>query len=164
MNGLTPVLLGNDILAVQYMESQDVGTGGVAAGDIYCSSKSTAGAPTVAQTIEKIVTADGRSMSGRIMVPYGFTAYLLGWKASAIANTMDVRVRGTVFTDDRSLSTGFHFQETAYLAAGSSHEDDLHMLSFPAGAVLKVSAIPGAVAAGNRCDASLHFMFIQDAT
>lgn len=162
MNGTTPVLLGNDIAHVQYMESGDVGSVGVAVGNIYCSTLSTAGTPTVAQRIDMIGIGDGRSSAGRVMVPGGFTLYLVGWHASAIGTTMDVRLRGQAFTHDRSVSPGFHFQETAWLGSGQNFSDDAHYLAFPAGAILKFSAIPGAAAAGNRCEASMHFIIVSN--
>ncbi len=162
LNGTTPVLLGNDILHVQYLESGAIGSGGVAAGDIYCSTRDTAGTPTVAQRIDMIKTGNGRSCAGRLMVPGGFTAYLIGWHASAVGNTMDVRIRGQAFTHNRALSPGFHFQETAWLGSGQSFTDDFHFLPFPALSVVKLSAIPGGAAAGNRCEGSFHFVLIED--
>lgn len=161
LNGTTPVLLGDDIKHVQYMESASIGSVGTAVGSIYCSSKSTAGTPAVSERIDMIGVGDGRSMAGRVMVPDGFTLYLVGWHVSAISTTMDTRLRGTAYTHDRSLSAGYHFQETAYLGAGQTFTDDLHYLPFPPGAILKMSAIPGAQAAGNRCEGSFHFLLIQ---
>lgn len=160
LNGTTAVSLGNAISFVQYMESAEEGSAECAVGNITIASVS--GAPTVAQTIEKIVVGDARSMSGRVRVPTGFTLYLLGWTASAISATMDARIKGTVFTDDRALSTGFHFQQTAYLASGQNFIDENHYLKFPAGAEIKISAIPGSAPAGNRCDGSFHFLLISN--
>ena len=71
-------------------------------------------------TIEKLVAGDSRSLSGRIKVPSNYSMYLRGWFASAINSTMDCRIRGTVFTDDRTVSPGFHFQQAAYLASGQN--------------------------------------------
>lgn len=162
LNGLTPVLLGDDIAHVQYIESGALGSVGVAVGDIYVSTLATAGVPTVAQRIDKIGVGGGRSSAGRIMVPGGFTLHMVGWHASAISTTMDVRLRGQAFTHDRSLSPGYHFQVTAWLGSGQNFNDDMHYLSFPAGATIKFSAIPGAAAVGNRCEASMHFVLISN--
>ena len=85
-----------------------------------------------------------------------------GWFASAIGNTMDFRLRGTVFTDDRSLSPGFHFQQSAYLSAGQNISVPFEFLKFPSGSEVKVSAVPGAAPAGNRCDTSFNFLFIEN--
>jgi len=160
LNGTTGVSLGNNISFVQYMESASEGSGLTSAGDITISSVS--GAPTVAQTIEKVTVGDSRSLSGRVKVPTGFSLYLRGFFASAISSTMDTRIRGTVFTDDRTLSTGFHFQQAAYLASGQNIDFPFEFLKFPAGAELKISAIPGGAPAGNRCDANFHFLLIQN--
>lgn len=162
LNGLTPVLLGDDVKFVQYMESDAVGSVGVAVGSVYCSSKSTAGTPTVAERIDMVGAGDGRSLSGRVMVPYGFKLHLVGWHVNAISANMDCRIRGTVFTDSRTLSPGFHFQETSWVPSGGSFVGDFHYASFPEGAQIKLSAIPSAAAAGNRCEGSFHFLLIQD--
>jgi hypothetical protein len=159
-NGTTGVSLGNNISFVQYMESETQGSSGAAVGDITISSVS--GAPTVAQTIEKISIGDSRSLSGRVKVPAGFSLYLRGWRASAIGARMDTRLRGTVFTNDRSLSTGFHFQQPMYLPDGVSDSEVFHYLKFPEGSELKISAIPGGAPAGNRCDSSFHFFILQN--
>lgn len=160
LNGTTAVSLGNNISFVQYMESETLGSNLTSVGDITISSVT--GAPTVAQTIEKIVAGDARSMSGRVKVPTGFTLYLLGWRGSVIGARMDLRIRGTVFTDDRTLSQGFHFQQPMLLDDGVSDTENFHYLKFPQGAELKVSAISGGAPAGNRCDSSFHFLLIQN--
>lgn len=160
MNGTTAVSLGNNISFVQYMESNTEGALGVSAGDITISTVT--GVPTVAQTIEKLVAGDSRSLSGRIKVPSNFSMYLRGWFSSAISAPMDCRIRGTVFTDDRSVSTGFHFQQQAYLSSGQNIDFPFEFLKFPPGAEIKVSAIPGSAPAGNRCDTNFHFLFIEN--
>ena len=162
LNGTTPVLLGDDVQFVQYMESDAVGSVGVAVGNVYCSSKSIAGTPTVPERIDMIGPGDGRSMAGRVMVPDSFKLHLMGWHVNAISANMDTRIRGTVFTNDRTLSAGYHFQDTAYVASGQSFVDEFHYATFPAGAIIKLSAIPSAAAAGNRCEGSFHFLLVQD--
>ena len=158
LNGTTGVSLGNNISYVQYMESASEGSLGVAAGDIKIAS--VAGVPTVAQTVEMIPAGDGKSMSGRMKVPTGHTLFLLGWKASAISNTMDVRLRANVFSDTKAVTTGFHFQQMAYLSSGTIFSDETHYERFPAGTEIKLSAISGGVASGNRCDASFHYIMV----
>lgn len=161
LDGTTPVLLGSDVAFVQYMESGTVGSTGYAVGDVYCSSKSTAGVPAVSECIDMVRVGSGRSASGRIMVPGGFSCYMLGWHASAVNTTMDVHLSATAYTDNRALSPGFHFQETAWLGAGSNFTDALHFLPMPPGVIIKLNAIPGAQAAGNRCEGSFHFALIE---
>lgn len=160
LNGTTAVSLGNNISFVQYMESETLGSTLTAVGDITISTVT--GTPTSAQTVEKIVAGDSRSMSGRVKVPTGFSLYLLGWRGSAIGAKMDLRIRGTVFTDDRSLSQGFHFQQPMLLPDGTADTEDFHYLKFPQGSEVKVSAVSGGAPAGNRCDSSFHFLLIQN--
>jgi len=160
LNGTTAVSLGNTFSFIQYIESELVGTGDGAAGDITVSTVT--GAPTVAQTVEKITAGDSRSMSGRVKVPTGFSMYLRGFYASAFSAAMDVRIRGQAFTDDRSLSQGFHFQQSAYLANGANADFDFEYLKFPSGAEVKLSAISTQAGSGNRCDANFHFILIQN--
>jgi len=158
--GLTAVPFADDVKFIQYMESGAVGSSGVAAGDIAISSVTTA--PTVAQIMEFIKTGSGRSLSGRVMVPKDFTLYMLDWRGSAIGQTMDVRMRSNVYTHNRELSSGIHFQEVMYLASGQFANASFDYLAFPAGALIKISAVPGAAAAGNRCDVGMKFLLIQE--
>lgn len=162
LNGLTPVSLGSDVKFVQYMESADVGSVGVAVGSVYCSTKSNAGTPTVAQRVDMIASGGGRSMSGRVMVPAGFKLHLLGWHVNAISANMDTRIRGTAYTHNRATSVGYHFQDTAYVPSGGTFVDEFHYLMYNEGAIVKLSAIPSAAAAGNRCEGSFHFVLIED--
>lgn len=161
MNGTTPVLLGSDIAHVQYMESGEIGSTGAAVGNVYCSTLSTPGTPTVAQRIDMLGAGNGRSTAGCVMVPGGFVLHLIGWHASAIGTTMDVKLKGQAYTHNHALSPGFHFQGTAWLSSGQNFSEDTKYLAFPAGALLKFSAVPGATAAGNRCEASMHFILIS---
>jgi len=161
MNGVTPVALPFFVTHIQYIESSAVGTGGVAAGNITIGSNA-AGSPTVAQTIAKILAGDGRSMDGILQVPLGYSCYLLSWGVRAIGNRMDTRLRATVFTNDHSLSPGYHFEANMYLPDGAAVTEDLHYFKLPALAKIKISAIPGAVAAGNRCDGTFTFCLVSD--
>jgi len=160
LTGTTAVSLGNNFSFIQYMESETVGSSDGAVGDITISTVT--GAPTVAQTVEKITVGDSRSMSGRVKVPTGFSMYLRGFYASAFSAAMDVRIRGQAFTDDRSLSQGFHFQQSAYLANGANSDFDFEYLKFPSGAEIKISAISSQAGAGNRCDANFHFILLEN--
>jgi len=49
-----------------------------------------------------------------------------------------------------------------YLSSGQFASASFDYLAFPEGALIKVSAIPGATAAGNRCDVGMKFLLIQD--
>ena len=162
LNGTTPVSIGSGFSFIQWMESETVGSGGVAAGNITLSSNA-AGAPTVAETFEYISTGGGKSLSGRYKVPTGYSAYAIDFDVSAIGNTMDMRLRADVATHSRALTAGvFHFQDRAFLAAGTSRSNSLKYTKFPAGSVLKISASPGAAAAGNKLDCTLSLLTIAD--
>jgi len=162
LNGTTAVAAMADAIFIQWMEVATVGSGTVCAGDVTIGSNN--GAASVATTFEFIKAGGNRSMSGRYMVPTGYTAYLHSWSAAAISAVMDVRLRTNVFADDRALSaTAQHFQATAYLAAGQILAGtDLDYLECPAGAVIKASAIPSSAPAGNRCDVNFDILLIAD--
>lgn len=165
MNGTTKVAIGSAHAYFQWMEVSELGTAfGTAAGDISITSDGTAAPPTVANTYEYIKAGGNRSMSCRFKVPVGHTFYLLDWGCHALNADMDVRLRADVFAYDRSLSPGiFHFQDNAYLANDTGNpEMGSHYLKFPAGAVIKASAIPGLAPAGNRADASIHGILVAD--
>ena len=150
LNGTAPVSLGSGFSFIQWMEVASVGTSEVSIGNL--SITSTNGAATVATTFEYIKGGGNRSMSARYKVPTGKHAHLIDWDASAINNTMDTRIRATVFSDDSSVSTVYHFLDRVWLASGQITAKDMYYTTLTAGAVVKVSAIPGASAAGNKLD------------
>jgi hypothetical protein len=156
LNGTGAVSLGSGHSYFQWMEVSAVGSNETSVGQINIGTVN--GAQTVASTVDCILAAGNRSLSGRYKVPTGKTAYLIGWDVSAIGTTMDTRLRATVFADDRTLSTVHHFQDTAFLAAGAEHVVDIHYLACPSGSEIKVSAIPGSAPAGNRLDCSFHMI------
>lgn len=159
LNGSTAVSIGTGYTAIQWMESATVGSGGIAAGNISISS--TNGAPTVATTFERIATGGNRSMSGNYKVPSNAVAYVCHWSSQAISNTMDCRLRISAFSDDNALSAGvFHFVGRMFLSSGSEADRDLHYAPAPAGATIKVSAIPGAAGAGNRLDTTFNVLVL----
>lgn len=160
-NGITPVSIGNDISYIQYMESSSIGSVGKSVGNISIASANTA-TPTVAQTVEKITADEGRSLSGRMKVPANYTVYITDWNIFSINADMDSRIRGNVFTDDRTLSPGFHFHQTMYVSANSNSAVQLPYLKFPAGAEIKMSAKPSAAASGNRCDGSFKYILVRN--
>lgn len=155
LNGTTAVSLGNAISYFQWAEVASTGSNLYPVGNITISSVT--GAPTVAQIVEFIQAGYNRSRSGRYKVPTGKVFYGLGWDVSAIGQTQDSVIRGTVFADDRSLSTVFHSQDGLFVPGNTQSPNiDLHYLPFPAGCEIKGSSIPGAAAAGNRCDLMFH--------
>lgn len=158
LNGTTPVSIGSGYSYFQWAEVASVGSGGVSAGNITISS--TNGAATTATTVEYIAAGGNRSLSARYKVPTGYTAYITSWDVKAINGDMDARLRAQVFADDRALSTVHHFQDNLYQAANTRGEQRLDYLPVPAGAEIKISAIPSASAAGNRCDASFRLILV----
>ena len=152
LNGTTPVSLGTGYTAIQWMEVASVGSSEVSVGNLTISS--TNGAATVATTFERIAAGGDRSLSGRFKVPTGCTGHLLQWDAAAISTTMDTRLRATVFMDDATLSSVYHFLDRSFLGAGANTTFELSHLTLPAGATVKISAIPGSAPAGNKLDAS----------
>ena len=160
LNGTTPVSIGSGYSYFQWAEVASVGSGGVSAGNITISS--TNGAATTATTVEYIAAGGNRSLSARYKVPTGYTAYITNWDVNAINGDMDARLRAKVFADDRALSTVHHFQDNLYQAANTRGEQRLDYLPVPAGAEIKISAIPSASAAGNRCDASFRLILVSN--
>lgn len=74
---------------------------------------------------------------------------------------MDTRLRADVFSDDRTISSdSYHFIDRMFLSSGTSGTSTLHWLKFPEGATLKISAIPGAAAAGNRVDVDFTVVLV----
>jgi hypothetical protein len=159
LNGTTPVSIGSGYTFIQWMEVASVGSNEVSVGNLSISS--TNGAATVATTFEYIRAGGNRSLSGRYKVPADCTGFLGHWDALAVGNTMDTRIRATVFADDNSLSTVYHFLDRAFLAAGADIMQELEFRVIPAGGVVKISAIPGGAPAGNKLDCSFSICCIK---
>lgn len=160
LNGTTPVSIGTGYTFIQWMEVASVGTNEVAVGAL--SITSTNGAATVATTFERVSAGRNRSLSGRYKVPSNSHAHLVHWDSAAISNTMDTRIRATVFADDGTLSTVYHFLDRVWLASGQNATQSLEYRDIPANAVVKISAIPGAAAAGNKLDASFSIIVMAN--
>ena len=156
LNGTTPVSIGTGYTFIQWMEVASVGSSDVSVGNLSISS--TNGAATVATTFEQIRAGGSRSLSGRYKVPSDCYGHLVHWDAAAISNTMDTRIRATVFADDNTLSTVYHFLDRVFLASGQNSIQDLEYRIIPAGCVVKISAIPGAAPSGNKLDCSFSII------
>ncbi len=159
LNGTTPVSIGTGYSFIQWMEVASVGSGEVSAGNISISS--TNGVATVATTFEYITSGGNRSLSGRYMVPSDCHGHLVHWDAAAISNTMDTRIRATVFSDDNSLSTVYHFIDRSFLASGMNITQGLEYRELPSNCVVKISAKPGGTPAGNKLDASFSIIVMK---
>ena len=160
LNGTTPVSIGTGYTFIQWMEVASVGSSEVAVGAVTISS--TNGAATVATTFDRVGPGGNRSLSGRYKVPSNSHAHLVHWDSAAISNTMDTRIRATVFADDGTLSTVYLFLDRVWLASGQNASQSLEYRELPANAVVKISAIPGAAAAGNKLDTSFSIIVMTD--
>lgn len=160
LDGTTPVSIGTGYSFIQWMEVASTGSGEVSAGNITISS--TNGSATIATTFERISAGGNRSLSGRYKIPSDCHAHLVHWDAAAINNTMDVRLRSTIFMDDNSLSTVYHFIDRVFLGDGQNTAQSLEYRELPSDAVIKISAIPGAAAAGNKIDCSFSLICMKN--
>jgi hypothetical protein len=160
LNGTTPVSIGSGYTFIQWMEVASVGTSEVAVGAVTISS--TNGAATVATIFDRVGPGGNRSLSGRYKVPSNSHAHLVHWDSAAISNTMDTRIWATVFADDGTLSTVYHFLDRVWLASGQNASQELEYRELPANAVVKISAIPGAAPAGNKLDASFSIIVMSN--
>jgi hypothetical protein len=161
LNGTTGVTaIASNCAAVLFMEATSVGSGGIAAGNItlYRNGFTTT-------IYEQISTGGNKSLSGRFRIPTGYSAYLIGWEASAINQDMDTRLRATCTTYGRVAQTPFLFQDRSYIAVntntGGSHVDFVP-LKIPADADIKISARPGATTGSPRLDTSFTILLVAN--
>lgn len=160
LNGTTPVSIGSGYTFIQWMEVASVGSNETSVGNVTISS--TNGAATVATTFEYIKAGGNRSLSGRYKVPSDCHGHLVHWDSAAISSTMDVRLRSTSFADDNAISTVYHFLDRTFLASGQNTTQDLEYREVPANCIIKISAIPGAAAAGNKLDCSFSLIVMKE--
>lgn len=151
---VTSVLTG--VNAVLWMETNTVGSGEVAAGNIRLRINGS----TV--EVEQISIGGNKSMSAFFMVPTGHTAHVKCLHGTAIGTNQDLRLRGTVNTLDRSISNVWHYQDNLFLTTGQIDDSDISMLKFPALSKIKVSTISGATPVANRADVSFQVILIAD--
>jgi hypothetical protein len=152
---VTSVLTGvNHVLWVEVFE---VGSGGVAAGNIRL--RINGGVVECGQ-----ITAGGnKSLTAKFVVPVGYTGYLLRWGCSAINTDQDFRLRAKVDNLTRALTTVFHFQDTQYQPVNTSSTDIvLPSLKLPALCEVRVATISAATGAGNRADCNFLIMIVAD--
>lgn len=156
LNGTTAVtVMVGGMLQPLWFENTEVGSGGASAGNITLRTS----APL---TLSQIVAGGNKSMDAIFMVPDGYTAYVPKWGGSSIQNTQDLRLRATVNTLDRSLSSIYHFQDNRYAPSNTSYGSELPSLKYPARCMIKVSTISSSTAAATRCDADFTVIIIQD--
>jgi len=161
LNGTSAVNIGSGYSFIQWMEVAAVGANAAAAGDVTISSIN--GVATEATTIEMVKAGGNRSLSGRYKVPSNYTAYLIDWHGSAAGSqAMDLRLRATVFADNRELSNVFHFQATMYLAAGAELMDRIDYYKLPSLCQIKASVLPAATTGTPRCDVNFQMLLMEN--
>lgn len=151
---VTSVLTG--VNAVLWMETATAGSGGVAAGNIRLRING----GTV--EVEQISAGGNKSRSAFCMTPTGYKAYVKCIHGTAIGTTQDMRLRATVNSLDRSLSSVYHYQDNLYLTSGQQGDSDVPFLRYPALSKIKVSTLSGATPVANRADVSFQVILIQD--
>lgn len=161
LNGTTAVATGFTANGILWMENVTVGSNMVSVGNIILRNA------TDHTTQYEQITANGnKSMSGRFLVPTGFTAYLnTNWHMSAIGGAdQDTRIRATVNSFDRSLNAGnvFHFQDIMYIPNSMAMEMGVPWIKFPAGCRIKVSTLSSATGNTNRIDANYTVVLIAN--
>lgn len=156
LNGVTPVAAGFTAIEPLWMESSTVGSGGVAAGNIRLR--------TVVGSVEceQVTAGDNKSMSGRFMIPTGYTGYLSSWNAHATNNDQDLRLRATVNSFDRSLSTVYHIVDKQLLALNTNSLALLPFIRLAPLSRVKVSTFAGATGAAVKADVSFVITIIQN--
>ena len=156
LDGVTPVSLGAVRMKfVYWMEALTGGTGEVSAGNI--DLRVVAGA--VVQ--ERITAQTNRSLSCRFIVPRNYEGFVTSWGASSINTDQDVRLRATVNSVDRSLTTRYNFQDMVLLNAGASQSGDVPWLRYPALTKIKASTFPGATGATNRLEVGFTILLVH---
>jgi hypothetical protein len=138
------------------MEVASVGSNEVTVGNLSISS--TNGAATVATTFEYVTAGGNRSLSGRYKIPSDCHGHLVHWDAAAVSATMDTRIRATMFMDDNSLSSVYHFIDRSFLSAGGNINQELEYRELPSNCIVKISAKPGSAPAGNKLDCSFSII------
>lgn len=151
---VTNVLTGvNEVI---WMETKTAGTGLTAAGNIRLRING----GTV--EVEQITAGSNRSMSARIMIPTGYTGYIINMDASAISSNQDIRLRATLNSFDNTLSAYYHFLENIYLVSGIYAEKSLPYFKIPGGARVKVSTISSSTPTSNRADVSFTIILLEN--
>jgi len=151
---VTSVLTGVNF--VYWMEAYEVGSGGVAAGNIRLRING----GTV--EVEQITAGGNKSRTGAFKIPTGYTGYINSFHGTAVGTTQYMLLRATVNSFDRSVSTAYHYVDNLYLPSGQVDSSEFDFLKFPALSVIKVSTISGATPVANRADVSFHVILIQD--
>lgn len=151
---VTNVLTG--VNAILFMETATAGSGGVAAGNIRLRING----GTV--EVEQISAGGNKSMTAFFMIPLGYSGYIKSIQGTAVGTTQDIRLRATVNTIDRTLSTVYHYQDNLYLGDGQQGQNNIEFLKYPELSKIKMSTISGATPVANKADVSFQVILIEN--
>lgn len=157
LNGTTPVLLGSGFSFVQWMQAyHSTVPDRATVGEIAMTS--TNGTATEATTVEMIQTGTNRSSSCRYKVPSNKQGYIMDYSSEANGTSGTAKLLATIYADNGALCNTFTFFDQATLKDGTTHSSDLHYMRVPPNAMIKATAIPAQLPAGNRFTASIHLL------
>lgn len=156
--GLTPVASGFVAKAILWMEVTSSGgdSSTVAAGNIVLRTV------TGSFGVEQISSGGNKSLSAKFMVPTDYSAFITRWSVSAVNADQDARLRATVNTTDRSISTVYHFVDSIYAPINSVTSEELPFLKFPSASRIKVSTLSAGTAGTVRCSTDITIIMIHD--
>lgn len=156
LDGTTAVAAGFTAIEPLWMNVSTVGTGTVAAGNIRLR--------VVSGSVEcEQITAGGNmSLSGRFMIPTGYTGYVAYWSSHAINNDQDLRIRAQLDPTTRAFSAPYHFIDTDYVPNNTGSSTFPPFLKIPALAKVKVSTLSAATGATIRADATFAVIIIAN--
>jgi len=161
MDGASNVVLdaGIDFNTVQWLHATQVGSGGVAAGNIVVRDIS-----THAIIYEQISVGGNQSLSCRFKIPKNTIGLMSSWHATGVTKVVDVRLRATCERFDRTLTPGvFTFQDTVTLANSTSPTIIYRpALFFPELCEIKVSSIADVVGGGAAASFQIIIRHIQN--
>jgi len=146
LNGATPVPTdATDIMFVNDMYSTQVGSGGVAAGNIAVHKSG-----TVASVYNMIAEGGNKSMVSQRMVPAGKKLTVVGWHAAETkGKRVNMRIRATAY-DGVLLSGIYLFKDVAYINKTTTGWLPVYFVA-PALSIVKVTGWPDVADAEVSC-------------
>jgi hypothetical protein len=156
MNGVAAVdVLVGGCLQVLWFEVTSVGSNEGAVNNLTLRT-------SVPLTLSYVPANSNKSMDAIFMIPDGYSGYIKDWAFGNIQNSQDLRLRATVNSFDRSLSTVYHFQDNQNTASNTGFSNDLPFLKYPSRCKIKVSTITSSTAANTRADCGFPVILIQN--
>lgn len=158
MSGVAPkTTIATDINKIQWIHAKQVGSGGVAAGNITLRTTGGGGSD-----FSYIKAGGNQSLSAIYHIPAGKTGYILGWNASGIIKIINFSLRATMERFDQALLPGiFLFQDVLSLSDSVSGWIKFESpIKVPALATVKISGISSA--AGGDGGASFEILILDE--